>query len=197
MLNMNLLYELIGLISGILGLSIAVPQLYRIIKAKTHEGVSIATWVVSLGNFSIWAAYSARYNSPSQLLTNVIACILTTFLVYILIRQAKNVSTAILVVLATIGMFTGLGFFTPEWLMTVILFTMVLVGRIPQIIASRSHYKNNQQTVVSKTTYTLIICSSVGWITYGTLTGLWQNIVASSIGLLTSAVVLYYETRER
>ena len=194
---MNPAYEILGFVAGTLGLSIAVPQLLRILKAKTHEGVSILTWVIALSNFAIWASYSAKYNSISQLVTNSIAWVLTAILVYVLIKQARNTTTALFVIITSALVMVGLGYYSNEIVMTVALFLIVFSVRIPQILSSINHYKKHKQTTVSKTTYLLTVFSSVGWVTYGVLTGLWHNVIASSIAIITSLIVLWIETRKR
>lgn len=194
---MNPAYEIIGFVAGTLGLSIAVPQLLRILKAKTHEGVSILTWVIALSNFAIWASYSAKYNSISQLVTNSIAWVLTAILVYVLIKQARNATTALFVIITSALIMVGLGYYSNEIVMTVALFLIVFSVRIPQIVSSIDHYKKHKQTTVSKTTYLLTVLSSVGWVTYGALTGLWHNVIASSIAIITSLIILWIETRKR
>lgn len=194
---MNLSYEIIGFVAGFLGLSIAVPQLVRVLKAKTHEGVSISTWIITLSSFAIWAAYSAKYNSVSQLVTNSIAWVLTAVLVYVLIKQARNTTMALLVIVVSTLVMVSLGYYSNEIVMTIALFLVVFSVRIPQIVSSIDHYKKHKQTTVSKTTYFLTFLSSIGWVTYGALTGLWHNVIASSIGIITSLIILWVETRKR
>ncbi len=190
-------YELLGLVSGALGLSVAVPQLVRVLRADSHEGVSILTWIISLGNFAIWGAYGLRYDSPSQLVTNALACVLTVALVFVLVRQARGAVWAAVVAGGTVAGFASVGYFTPVWLMTGVLFSMVASGKVPQMVASVRSYARRRRTVVSKTTYVLMLASSFGWITYGSLTGLWHNIVASSFTVFASVFILFFETRTR
>lgn len=194
---MNPLYETIGFTAGAFGLSIAIPQLIKILKAKTYEGISITTWLITIASFTTWTAYSLRYHSLSQATTNLIAWLLTLPLIYILLRQKQNTPATITIITAITAFMTWVGYYSPEWLMTITLFTIVTTLQIPQIINSVKHYRNQQQTSVSKTTYTFIIISSTGWITYGYLTGLWQNIISSSISLIASLTILIIETRKR
>lgn len=133
---MNPAYEIIGFTAGAFGLSIAIPQLIRILKAKTHQGVNTITWLITLASFTTWTAYSLRYHSLSQTITNLIAYLLTIPLVYILLKQKQTKTTTVAILtLITITM-TWVGYYSPEWLMTVTLFTIVTTLQIPQILSS-------------------------------------------------------------
>ena len=194
---MDPLYETIGFTAGAFGLSIAIPQLVKTFKTKTYQGVNTLTWLITLASFTTWTAYSLRYHSLSQTTTNLIAWILTLPLVYLLLRQKQNKTTTTTIIAAITTLMIWVGYYSPEWLMTVTLFTTVTTLQIPQILSSVKNYKTHQKTSVSKTTYTFIIISSTGWITYGYLTGLWQNIISSSISLTASLTILIIETRKR
>lgn len=194
---MNILAEIIGLISGLMGLSVALPQLFKILKSKTHDGVSILAWIISLGNFTTWVTYGVRYNSFSQIVTNITATIFTAILVYVLISQKHSRPYAAAATTLVIFSFLFFGFMVPPLVLSMALFTMVLAVRVPQIISSYISFANGKETMVSKLTYALMVSSSVGWIAYGVMTGLWQNIVASSIALIASFIILFLETRIR
>lgn len=185
--------ETLGFISGTLGLSIAIPQLARVLIAKQHTGVSTATWVINLINFSIWTGYSIRYNSLSQAVTNIIAAVLTAILVFVLIKQSKNilVATSLVILFPIVSIIAGL--YTTEIIMTILLFGVIFATRTPQIIASIKTLQTGRETIVSKTTYLLSSLATLGWIYYGILTGLWWNIVASTIGFILSMIILIIE----
>lgn len=194
---MNPVYEAIGFTSGAIGLSIAAPQLFRVLRARSRDGVSLTTWAITLAMFSLFGAYGIRYESLSQTVTNGIACVLTGVLVFLLAKDTWNTPVAAAVVLAVIAGFFSVTYYSPAWMMTTVIFSMMAVSKIPQILTSRRFYLRGHATVVSKTTFTLIIVSSVGWMTYGALTGLWHNIVASSFNIVASSIILFYETRPR
>lgn len=195
-ITFNPIYETIGIISGVLGLSIAIPQLWRIMRTKTYQGVSISTWLITLASFTLWFAYAVRFNSPSQAIANGIALTLTTILTHMLLKQHLKILPTILTMIVLVTACYLIGYYTNETIMTIILLTIVITSRIPQIIASRNNYITQTPTAVSKMTYTLTILSSVGWITYGILTGLWQNIASSAIAIITSIIVILYEKRK-
>ena len=189
--------EILGFISGFLGLSVSLPQLFKIIKAGESKGVSLLSWIISLANFVLWAVYGFRYDSFSQVVTNIIAALFTVLLVFVLIKQRSNVFYSTAATFSLLVVFVLAGTLATPLVLTFFLFSLVLLARIPQILASYFSFVRKELTNVSLLTYSLLIFSSVGWITYGVVTNLWHNIVASTFTLISSFIILFFETRKR
>jgi mannose-P-dolichol utilization defect 1 len=185
--------EIVGVIAGILGLAVAIPQLLKVLKAKSHVGVSITTWMLMMLNYSVWLGFSLRMDSPSQLWANILAAGLTAVLVYVLLKEhwSKTV-TPLLVILFSIILSVGVIMISPVWLMDVVL-TAFIFARVPQILSSFKSWRIGRHTNVSLLAYLLMALSSVGWIVYGAVTGLYMNVISSSVGLFFSVLVVVFE----
>lgn len=185
--------EIIGAAAGALGLSIAIPQTIKILKAHNHEGVSITTWILMLLNYSAWIGFSIKKDSPSQIAANLIGIIITSILVYILINQnIKNVYITLTIMAGLTFTATTLPLFLPEILMNIFLTTLIF-AKLPQVLTSYRSWKTGAATTVSTGTYTLMLLSSAGWATYGYITGLWMNVFSSAAGIILSLAVLLLE----
>ena len=185
--------EILGFISGGIGLSVAVPQLVKILKAQSHVGVSISAWVLMMCNYACWLGFSFRMDSPSQLISNVIAVFVTSLLVFVLLKeQWGNGFISVL--------FISLLVFACIWLVNVlpvfwmdVLLIIAIGARFPQLFTSYKSWRLGRHTNVSLLTYMLMALSSLGWMVYGIVSGLYMNILSSGVGLVISMVVLFFE----
>lgn len=185
--------EILGFFSGALGLSVSIPQLVKILKASSHVGVSIITWVLMMFNYSSWLAFSLKVDSPSQLITNVLAVLATSVLVFVLLKEhwGSSVWSAVFIVML-VGVSIILILTLPEFWMNALLM-VAIVARVPQLASSFKSWRVGRHTNVSLLTYVLLSVSSLGWVGYGLVTGLYMNVVSSSIGLSMSVLILMFE----
>lgn len=51
------IFSLIGIIGGILGVVLYMPQIIKILKTKSAKDLSIWTWVVILANDILWSVW--------------------------------------------------------------------------------------------------------------------------------------------
>lgn len=196
---MNPIVEGIGLLGGAFGLFISVPQIVRIIRTKSHVGVSLSSWLIYFLSMSSWSAFGFRYHSPSQIISNTIALSFTGLLSWMLLSEnfstkikfSKSAALALLLALGA-ACFVVVTF-SPEPVVNVFLI-LFLYSRVPQVIESYKSFRQGRKTVVSMPTYALSALSAFTWIVYGILTGLTMIIVASSIVLGLSLLVFIFET---
>lgn len=185
--------EIVGVIAGILGLAVAVPQLLKVLKAHSHVGVSITAWFLLMLNYSVWLGFSWRMDSPSQLWANILAVGLTAVLVYVLLKEhLGNKFVSAVVILFSIFVSITVILVSPVWLMDIVLAGFIF-ARVPQVLSSFRSWRLGRHTNVSLLAYMLMGLSSVGWATYGAVTGLYMNVISSSIGLGLSVLVLLFE----
>lgn len=195
---MNFVAESIGLLGGAFGLSLAIPQTIRILRTKSHVGVSTSSWLVMTLSVISWAAYGFRLDSPSQIINNIIATGFNGVLTWILLREelkgrirlAGTASVAILVV-------TGAACVAIVWLASEpvvnIFLTLFLTSRMPQVASSFKSWRLGRTTVVSMTTFTLATLSGVCWVVYGILMDLPFVAIFSAVVTLLSLLVLVLE----
>jgi uncharacterized protein with PQ loop repeat len=189
--------EILGFISGFVGLSVSVPQIVKIIKSKSSSGVNLTMWVFMMVSYASWFSYGLRVNSTSQIFTNILALSLSTILVF-LIAYRKNFSKlfAATIILSLTVASTALIAVLPYSIMS-----MVLIGfgltRIFQIKESFINFKNTVKTSVSLTTHYMITLASIGWTIYGWVTGLWVNVISSILLILFSLVIVAFESANK
>ena len=185
--------EIVGVFSGIVGLSVSIPQLVKVLKANSHVGVSAISWTLMMLNYASWFGFSVRMASPSQLVANLIAVVVTSILVFVLLKE--NWGSVVLplgFILLTVLFSVGFVLLSPEILMDVFL-TLFILARLPQVMSSFKSWRIARHTNVSLTSYALMVVSSLGWATYGLVAGLWMNVFSSSMGLLLSLLIVCFE----
>lgn len=189
---MNLISESIGILAGVLGILIFIPQMVRVIKNKSQVGVSLGTWLFILLSTVGWMVYGWRFFSWSQILTNFVSVVLALTLCYVLMRERFRFWIRLLV-LAAIAVPTALVVgYGPEWLMAITL-CLPLWSRIPQAVESFHSWRQARSSMVSLATYWLSIFSSTLWIIYGVLTHRPVLIWFSLFIVLLNIVIVLFE----
>lgn len=189
--------EILGFISGFIGLSVSIPQIVKIIKSRSSSGVNLTMWVFMMISYASWFSYGLRVNSTSQIFTNILALSLSAILV-LLIAYRKNFSKlfASIMILSLIILPIMLITILPYNIMSFILIAFGFT-RIFQIRESFINFKNNARTSVSLTTHYMIMLASIGWTIYGWVAGLWVNVISSILLILFSLAIVALESANK
>ncbi|MGB2152988.1 MAG: SemiSWEET family sugar transporter [Flavobacteriaceae bacterium] len=85
--------EIIGYVAAVLTTSSFLPQVIKVWKSKSSEGVSVTMYMVMLTGVILWAIYGFFIGSKSVLLANFVAGILQLMILIIVFRnKRKNTS---------------------------------------------------------------------------------------------------------
>ena len=82
--------ELIGFIAAILTTSAFVPQVYKIVKSKSADGVSLVMYFVMLSGVTAWGVYGWLIQSPSVIMANYITALLLLIIIYYKIKYTTK-----------------------------------------------------------------------------------------------------------
>tara|TARA_B100001559_G_scaffold199721_1_gene167031 strand:+ start:5120 stop:5392 length:273 start_codon:yes stop_codon:yes gene_type:complete len=82
--------EVIGLLAGFLTMIGFVPQLIKIWRHGSTEGVSLGMYFVLLSGVSLWLIYGFFINSVSIIISNSIAGIIQICIISIIIINRKK-----------------------------------------------------------------------------------------------------------
>lgn len=82
--------ELIGFIAAILTTSAFVPQVYKIVKSKSADGVSLVMYFVMLSGVTAWGVYGWLIQSPSVIMANCITALLLLIIIYYKIKYTTK-----------------------------------------------------------------------------------------------------------
>mgnify|MGYP006436640555 FL=1 len=83
--------ELIGLLAAILTTIAFIPQVFKVIKTRSSEGLSLTTYLIFITGVSLWLIYGICKMSFSMILGNGITVLLSAIIIYyILINRNSN-----------------------------------------------------------------------------------------------------------
>ena len=82
--------EAIGLFAGVLTMVGFIPQLIKIWRYGSTQGVSLVMYFVLLSGVILWLIYGFFINSLSIIISNAIAGIIQVFIISIIIINRKN-----------------------------------------------------------------------------------------------------------
>jgi uncharacterized protein with PQ loop repeat len=188
--------EWLGFAGGLLGLSMSIPQIIRVISTGSYVGVSTMTWLIFTTMASGWFAYGFNVNSISQIVTNFISASATGVLTVLLMNQRMKRSLGIAIVIAAwLGAFCLVRFSPP--VVGAIFLAVGLGSRIPQLATSFTSMRQSRNTAVSRTAFVLMMMSSTIWIFYGLFAGQVTVLWFSIITVMMSALIVLFESVAR
>ena len=83
--------ELIGMLAAILTTIAFIPQVFKVIKTRSSEGLSLTTYLIFITGVSLWLIYGVFKMSFSMILGNGITVLLSAIIIYyILINRNSN-----------------------------------------------------------------------------------------------------------
>ena len=86
---MDFSVEIIGVIGASLTTASFVPQVYKVIKTKSVEGISLTMYSVFLIGILFWLYYGIKINSFSVIFANIITGILVLIILLFRIIYKK------------------------------------------------------------------------------------------------------------
>ena len=90
MLDNNFYIEAVGIIAAILTTSGFIPQLYKTIKTKNVDGVSLSMFLVLFIGILFWLVYGYLINSIAIKLANIFSGIIVFSLIVLRILYKKK-----------------------------------------------------------------------------------------------------------
>ena len=82
--------ELIGLLAATLTTIAFIPQVFKVIKTKSSEGLSLTTYLIFIIGVGLWLIYGLIKSSISMIIGNGITFILAFLIIYYILRNKKS-----------------------------------------------------------------------------------------------------------
>jgi MtN3 and saliva related transmembrane protein len=86
----DILVEVIGLLGATFTTLAFVPQVVKIWKNQSSNGVSISMYVCMLVGIIIWLAYGILINSIAVIAANILSGILQVVIIFLTLKNRKN-----------------------------------------------------------------------------------------------------------
>jgi MtN3 and saliva related transmembrane protein len=84
--------ELLGYVAGTLTTFAVVPQIRKAWKTRAVNDISVLTVVTLICGVSLWTVYGVVHRSWPMIITNGIAVLLNSFLLFLVFYEKRNAS---------------------------------------------------------------------------------------------------------
>lgn len=188
-----LIAEITGLAASVFIFAISLPQLVKIIKSRSVQGVSATTWSLTLMTYAVWFGYSPRLEAVAVGVNNLLAGVITGVLlgyIFYVKTGSKVKATIFSSVIFLLG--ASIGYYIPELIVQILLFASAFM-RAPQAIESYKNWKHKKSTQVSLTTWVISTAGSAFWVFYGVMIQDALLIIVPGISLLLAAAITLFE----
>tara|TARA_B110000003_G_C16245149_1_gene376674 strand:- start:63 stop:329 length:267 start_codon:yes stop_codon:yes gene_type:complete len=82
--------ELIGLLAAAFTTIAFIPQVFKVIKTKSSDGLSLTTYLIFIIGVGLWLIYGLIKSSISMIIGNGITIILAFLIIYYILRNKKS-----------------------------------------------------------------------------------------------------------
>lgn len=176
----------LGVLALIVGLTRALPQLVRLLRARTAAGVSLDGAATSATVSSFWAVYGALTGQPAVVLASATPAAVFVLISLAALRYGRNprelraapVFFVLFTAVVLVGGETGLG---------LMLTAGALIANTPHVVVA---FREDDLSGVSPFTWTLTATDGAIWTTYALITGDVPILVNNVIQLTTSALIV-------
>lgn len=144
------------------------PQVIRVIRKRTVEGISIVATVHSMSGALLWSIYGINAAVPSITLANIVTFVAVGFVIGAQVRYGA-VSLRLAIGSQLTIAFIGIGAaYISESFIGVVAIAIGGTAIVPQTIRSA---RTDRQVGVSALTFAMIAVMSVSWAIYGAVLG--------------------------
>ena len=86
----KILVEVVGLLGAMFTTLAFVPQVVKIWKNRSSEGISLSMYVCMLVGISIWLAYGILIDSIAVIVANILSGILQVVIIFLTLKNRTN-----------------------------------------------------------------------------------------------------------
>lgn len=144
------------------------PQVVRVIRKRTVEGISVVATIHSMSGALLWSIYGIVAAVPSVALANIVTYVAVGIVVSAQVRYAVVSSRLAIASQFTIALIGIIAAYVSDSFIGFVATAIGGTAIIPQTIRSA---RTNHQVGVSALTYAMIAVVSVSWAVYGAMLG--------------------------
>lgn len=176
----------LGVLATIVGLTRAMPQLARLLRARDAAGVSLDGCATSAIVSSFWATYGVLTGQPAVVLASGTPAAIFVLITLAALRYGRTVkefrtAPVFLIVFTSVvmtGGAVGLG---------LVLTVGALIANMPHVVVA---YREKDLSGISPSTWKLTATDGAIWVTYALVTGDIPILVNNIFQFTTSALIV-------
>ncbi len=179
--------EWLAYAGSVLMTSMSLPQIARIIRDRSADGVSLLTWVIFALSGASWFAYGLLLAAPGIIVGNVPFILTTAPVVMLLLRRQRNWSWPLAAVVPVLGVAVAVLVLLqlPAGVSGGIGVACGLLTTVPQLLESLRRRRADLPSEVALGTLILLLAGQCLWLSYGIFRPdvpiLLTNVVAVSV----------------
>lgn len=161
--------EWLAYAGSVLMTSMSLPQIARIIRDRSADGVSLLTWLIFALSGSSWFAYGLILQAPGIIVGNVPFIITTVPVVVLLLRRQRNWAWTAAVAAPVVGVTAAVLVLLqlPSTVSGGIGVACGLLTTVPQLLESLRRRRDGQPSEVAMGTLALLLAGQCLWLSYG------------------------------
>ncbi len=161
--------EWLAYAGSVLMTSMSLPQIARIVRDRSADGVSLLTWLIFALSGASWFAYGLILQAPGIIVGNVPFIATTLPVVMLLLRRQRNWSWPWAVVAPVAGVVAAVAILLqlPSAVSGGIGVACGLLTTVPQLLESLRRRREGLASEVAMGTLVLLLAGQCLWLSYG------------------------------
>jgi uncharacterized protein with PQ loop repeat len=183
--------NVVGWLAVAIGMSVAVPQLVRLVRTRKVDGLSLTQWRLILAMNIAWAAHGVRLEQFALILTNSIGLMSTLPILYLLAKQFRRSLLPLL--LPSLAVAAAMITADHVWGSVAYGVTAITVSLISNVGQSAQLVRAPHVIGVSPVFVTLAVVNQAVWVVWGLLVkDVGTVMTASTVCGLTGFNLIWY-----
>lgn len=183
-------------VGAFLSVAMVLPQLIRTIRHPHLPGVSAVSWALTAAGCLLWLLYGLRTATIPQIPGNGLL-VSGAVAVVLLVPSAVSRARRALGLAAAATLLLGANTVMPAQTVGYLAFAISIFSAWPQLFLSYGNWRTGGESGLSLTTWSVKIASTSCWLAYGILAADMPVLVACSVGMATTLVIVGIETSAR
>lgn len=186
--------EIWGWACGIFGASTGLPQVIRIVRARTSAGLSLLSWQLNLGAIMAWAAHGILVARPNLIGPNLFLVVCYTVILTLIVRdRALPVAATVAPVLGLFGVLAAVDVLAGSFWFGVV---VVIPGIFAALAQLKDLIERPDLSGVSVTWLWMLVMLNLMWFSWSVFSGeIAIFVVASVMGVLSITNVVTFLLR--
>lgn len=191
--------EWLAYAGSVLMTSMSLPQIARILRDRSAEGVSLLTWLIFALSGASWLAYGLLLAAPGIIVGNIPFIATTVPVVMLLLRRQRRWSWAPAVVapVAGVAAVVMLLLQLPSAIPGAIGVACGLLTTVPQLLESVRRRRADLASEVAMGTLVLLLAGQCLWLSYGIFRPDLPILLTNIVAVTVTVMLLFVEGGRR
>ncbi len=191
--------EWLAYAGSVLMTSMSLPQIARILRDRSAEGVSLLTWLIFALSGASWLAYGLILGAPGIIVGNIPFILTTVPVVMLLLRRQLDWSWPLAVAAPIVGVAAAVLILLqlPSAIPGGIGVACGLLTTVPQLLESVRRRRDGLGSEVAMGTLVLLLAGQCLWLSYGIFRPDVPILLTNVVAVTVTVMLLFVEGGRR